>query len=199
MTYETYLRQMAGLDLKDRAVRLGAGLSRNTLQVSLYGSPYQVSEKGVFDAEGKTANVAVSVVLCRYVLQCPDELPENGDWVTYREFTGAGPLAGSFTANTNKIIETHFCGHIQDLKTRTERLGGTTSTTDTGYDLSMTFKALPRIPVLFRFNDKDGPFPAQSAILFRQSAEKYLDLESLSIAGTFLTGALINKEAYWNK
>jgi len=147
----------------------------------------------VFDADGKQANVAISVALCRYILQCPKQIPANGNWVTYRELKGAGPLVGSFTANTNKIIETQFGGHLKELKRVAENLGGTTYVDNVVYDLSMYFNAMPRIPVLLRFNDIDETFPAQSTVLFRQSAEMYLDLESLSIVGTFLAGALINK------
>jgi hypothetical protein len=49
---------------------------------------------------------------------------------------------------------------------------------------------LPRIPIRLRFNDKDDEFPAQSSILFRQSTESYIDMESLAIGGTYFTGML---------
>jgi dienelactone hydrolase len=53
------------------------------------------------------------------------------------------------------------------------------------------FEMLPRVPVFFRFNDRDDLFPAQTSILFRQSAEKHIDMECLAIGGTYLTGLLI--------
>ena len=77
------------------------------------------------------------------------------------------------------------------LEERCRKLGAAPLEDGAAYDLSLMFKALPRIPVLLRFNDGDDEFPAQCSILFRQSAEHYLDMESLAIAGTFLAGNLI--------
>ena len=59
------------------------------------------------------------------------------------------------------------------------------------FDVACMFDMLPRIPVFFRFNDRDSTFPAQTSILFRQSAEKHIDMECLAIGGTYLTGYLI--------
>jgi hypothetical protein len=136
----------------------------------------------------------VSVVLCCYVLQCPETPPAPGDWVTYREFKDAGPLTGYYTANTNKIIETTFAGDLAALTVACRRAGGR-FVEAASFDVAVIFDLLPRIPVYFRFNDRDEEFPAQSSILFRRSAESYLDMECLAIGGTFLTGLLINQVA----
>ena len=135
--------------------------------------------------------MSVLVVLCKYILVCPRVVMPDGRWVTYREFRDAGPLTGYFATNTNKTIESTFSGKPDRLGSACRRLGARTHEDGAAYDLSMTFRALPRIPVLLRFNDGDEEFPAQCAILFRQSAEKYLDMESLAIVGTFLAGNLI--------
>jgi hypothetical protein len=58
------------------------------------------------------------------------------------------------------------------------------------YDLSMQFKALPRISLLMLFNDDDGEFPAQCTVLFQKHAELYLDPESLAMSGAFLARSL---------
>jgi len=98
---------------------------------------------------------------------------------------------GYFTTNTNKIVETSFSGRLNLLEKACRKLGARPLEDGAAYDLSLMFKALPRIPVLLRFHDGDEEFPAQCSILFRQSAEQYLDMESLAIAGTFLAGNLI--------
>ncbi len=191
-TYKDYLAQIAEIDALSRAERLGAEVRDNALVIPLYGDPYGISEDGVFHlSTGKRANFAVSVLLCKYVIQCPEQVPVTGDWVTYREFRDAGPLVGYFTTNTNKIIETTFSGKMAKLKAACEKLGGAMTSDDASYDLSATFVLLPRIPVYFRFNDRDDEFPAQCTVLFRQSTQAYLDMESLAIGGTLLTGRLI--------
>ena len=95
-----------------------------------------------------------------------------------------------FTSNNNKVIETTFEGNPEALQHAGKRLGGRLLNDDPSWDLSVAFDMLPRIPIRLRFNDKDDEFPAQTSILFRQSAESYIDMESLAIGGTYLTGML---------
>ena len=190
VTYRRYLEQIAGIDLIARADTLGAGVSDDALLIPFYGSPHGVSKAGVLNAAGQKATFAVSVLLCCYVLQCPEKEPDFGEWVTYREFKDAGPLTGYFTTNTNKIIETTFAGRIDMLKSACREMGGSAIDAP-AFDVAFMFEMLPRVPVFFRFNDQDDMFPAQTSILFRQSAEKHIDMECLAIGGTYLTGLLI--------
>ena len=190
-TYTDYLAQIAGIDFSLKADRLGVEVLEKDLIIPFYGKSHHISKTGVFDASGEKANFAVAVVLCRYVLQCPDRTPSHGDWVTYREFKDAGPLTGYFTSNTTKIIETAYAGNTDGLKAACRSLGGRLRHDVPAYDLAVTFDFLPRVPVYFRFNDKDDALPAQCSLLFRESAETYLDMECLSIGGTYLTGVLI--------
>ena len=189
-TYNTYLNRIADLDLTARAATLGAEIEGPDLVIRLYGSPYRLSRQGVHTPSGEAVNYAVCVVLCCYVLQCPATIPLAGDWVTYREFKDAAPLVSYFTANTNKIIETAFSGNLTGLEVACRGLGGRRFEDGAAHDLSMVFDFLPRLPVLLRFNDRDDEFPAQCSVLFRQSAEAYLDMECTAIGGTFLAGRL---------
>lgn len=190
-TYQDYLEQLSTIDYLARADVLGARASGNELVIKFYGDEYRVSTNGITDASGEKANFAICVVLCKYILVCPGEVMQDGMWVTYREFKNAGPLIGYFNANTNKTIESTFSGRMGLLTKASQKLGATPIEDGAAYDLSLMFNALPRIPVLLHFNDGDAEFPAQCSILFRQSAEHYLDMESLAIAGTFLAGNLI--------
>lgn len=190
-TYRQLLSQMADLDLAARAERLGAKISGNKLIIPFFEQPYQVSRKGVTDRSEHRVNLAVSVVICRYVLNCPAELPADGDWMTFRDFKDAGPLAGHFTTNTNRLIATSFSGKLKQLEAAGRALGGWYEADDPAYDLIMAFNAFPEVPLSLRFNDQDEDLPAQCTLLFKRSAETYLDLEGLTIVGTFLAGNLI--------
>ena len=190
VTYRRYLEQIDKIDLLSRAGILGGTEQDDGLVIPFYGEPHRVSTAGVFNAAGQRATFAVSVLMCCYVLQCPETEPEPGEWVTYREFKNAGPLTGYFTTNTNKIIENTFAGRPDALKTACLRMGGTI-VEEPAFDVAAIFAMLPRIPVFFRFNDRDDLFPAQSSILFRRSAEQHIDMECLAIGGTYLTGLLI--------
>lgn len=189
-TYHNYLVRIADLDLQARAALLGAETEGSDLVIHLYGSPYRLNRQGVYNPSGEAVNYAVCVVLCCYVLQCPQTTPRAGEWVTYREFKNAGPLVGYFAANTNKVIETAFSGNLSALENACRSLGGRRFDDGAAHDLSMQFDFLPRIPVRLRFNDRDAEFPAQCSVLFRQSTESYLDMECTAIGGTFLAGHL---------
>ena len=190
VTYRRYLEQIDKIDLLSRAGILGGTEQDDGLVIPFYGEPHRVSKDGVLNASGQRTTFAVSVLLCCYVLQCPDEEPDPGEWVTYREFKDAGPLTGYFTSNTNKIIETTFANGVDRLKSACQKMGGRVMEA-AAFDVAYMFQMLPRIPVFFRFNDRDDMFPAQTSILFRQSAEKHIDMECLAIGGTYLTGLLI--------
>ena len=193
VTYHKYLEKIAGIDLLSRAGILGGRVRDDGLFIPFYGEPHRVSKDGVLNASGQRATFAVSVLLCCYVLQCPETEPEPGEWVTYREFKDAGPLTGYFAANTNKIIETTFAGQLDKLTSACREIGGRAIQTP-AFDVAFMFEMLPRLPVFFRFNDRDDTFPAQTSILFRQSAEKHIDMECLAIGGTYLTGLLIGNK-----
>jgi len=190
-TYKDYLRQLSEMNYLTKAEILGAEISGKNLIIPFYGKSYNISDSGITDSGGRQANFAICVVLCKYIILCPDEIPVEGKWVTYREFKDAGPLTVYFANNTNKTIESTFHDRSEFLEKACNNLGGTLFHDNSSHDLSMIFSALPRIPVLLRFNFKDDEFPAQCSVLFRQSAEIFLDMESLAIAGTFLAGGLI--------
>ena len=90
-------------------------------------------------------------MLFQYVFSCPDEIPIAGDWVPYREFKDAGPLAGYFISNTNKIIGTTFVGNPEALQYACKRLVGRLLDDDPSWDLLVAFDMLPRIPIRLRF------------------------------------------------
>jgi hypothetical protein len=190
-TYKKYLSNISDIDLLPRSVRLDAEIAGDALIIPYYETPFWISTDGVFDETGKRANFAISVVLLQYVFHCPAEIPIIGDWVTFRNFKDAGPLGSYFTSNNNKIIDTTFSGNPKALQYACKRLRGRLLDNDPSWDISVAFDMLPRIPIRLRFNDKDDEFPAQSSILFRQSAESYIDMESLAIGVTYLTGMLI--------
>ena len=192
-TYTALRKRLAEIDYLAKSTLLGAKIQDNELAIPFFGIPHRVSRSGVTNMAGREINPALSVVLCQYVLNCPQDIPADGEeLVTFREFEASGPLSGYFVENTQKLIAGAFAGNISALESRCKQLEGVLNADDNAsYDLSVEFNALPRIPVFLRFNDRDNEFPAQCAILFRRSAEQFLDLQSLCICGTFLAGSLI--------
>ncbi len=188
-TYQGYLEEIRGVDLLARAEILGVAAEDGILVIPLYDKRYSFTAAGIAETESLTP--AVQVMICKYILCCPEKLPDSdGPLVTYREFKDAGPLTSFFTANTNKTLESAFAGNVNRLRERSLAIGGNVLSSEV-YDLSLEFHAFPRIPVHLNFNDRDDTFPAACSILYRSSASLFLDMECLAMTGTLLTGKLL--------
>lgn len=194
--FETAMTQrldhLAGVDLGARAGILGASISGKALMIPFFGSIHRVSADGIVDALGNPPTPAVGSLLLDYVLRAPVTPPATEAWITFREFSGAGPLMGYFAGNTNKLIESHFTGAIGALQTACAGLGGQAINSAPGFDLCVELAVLPRVPLRIRFNDRDEDFPAQCTLLFLKSAETYLTLKSMAVSGTWLAGKLVS-------
>jgi hypothetical protein len=190
-TYRRYLKEIGQIDFIAKAEALGVETGNGALRIPLYDRMYRFTSEGIVGDDGEELTPAVQVMICKYILTCPLELPKvNDTLVTYREFKDAGPLISYFTTNTNKTLETTFCGNIPLLKRRGQEIGGKVLDSDT-YDLSLEFHAFPRVPVIVNFNDRDNLFSATCSVLYRSSAAHFLDMECLAMTGTLLTGKLI--------
>ncbi len=190
-TTKNYLAQLAGIDFLSRTKTLGIAIQDGEALIPFLGKTYRVSPKGVFDPSGQEPTHAVSVVLCRYLLLCPDTNPVGEEWVSYKDFKDAGPFVGGFVNNTEKALVRYFSGRMEDLKLAGHKLGGRPSDLELSYQVILQFDVLLRIPLLLLFNDEDEEFPAQCSLLFQKKAERYLDMECLAILGWFLSDALI--------
>ncbi len=188
--YKNYLAQLEGIDFSLRAERLGVALENGKALIPYFGQTYQVSSEGVVGPSGQEPTHAVSVVLCRYLLLCPENDPVGENWVSYKDFKDAAPFVGGFINNTEKAIVRHFSGRLPQLKEACQQMGGRPSDLEVSYQIAVRFEALPQVPMLLFFNDEDEEFPAQGTLLFQKKAPQYLDMECLAILGWFLADAL---------
>ncbi|MBW1841169.1 MAG: DUF3786 domain-containing protein [Deltaproteobacteria bacterium] len=193
-TYKKYMGQIANLNFKSIEAKLGIRVEADTATIPFFGHPYTVSSKGIVDPSGKQPRLETSVVLCNYLLRCPDAEPVNNDWVSYRDFKDSGPLTAYFANAVEKPVADHFSGRLGALEKSCKTLGGFPPDMELSYELSMQFSLLPKIPALLLFNDADDEFPAHCSILFERRAEKYLDAESLAILGMLFFVCLKKKD-----
>ncbi len=191
-TYRLYLERIRRIDFLAKAEILGVDREGDSLIIPLYDKVYIFSAEGLREKKGEEITPAVQVMICKYILTCgPDIPPVTDRLVTYREFKDSGPLISYFTTNTNKTLESTFSANLELLKERSQNIGGELLPSDV-YDLSLRFYAFPKIPVLVNFNDSDDLFPSKSSVLYRSTAEHYLDMECLAMTGTLLVGKLIS-------
>ena len=185
-----YLDQLARKDVAPLADRLGVSVENRTITVPVFGQSYRVSSGSIDRPDGRPVDYTTTVIICRYLLQCPDFDPAGDQWQTFKDFPDAAPLVDYFFTNVEKAITDRFTGRLQQLRNATERLGGRPPSMDLSYDHLSIITALPRVPLLLLFNDADEDFPAQSTVLFENRVRHYLDMECVGMLGSLLVSHL---------
>lgn len=185
-TYENYITQISKVDFRFVEKRLGVSVLGEEITIPLFGEIYKVTEEGITDPAGEKPPFDICIVLCKYLLLCPEHAPTETGWISYRNFTDTGPLTTYFDKEVEGAIAGHFSGRLPELKDTGKSLGGDLPDIRASYDLTMHFNALPRVPLLMLFNDPDDEFPATCSILFKKCADRYLDGECLAMLGRLL-------------
>ena len=182
-TYQDYLAQISSLDLNELEDKLGIQVCAGKAIIPFFGRPYTISSDGIYGPDGKKPHLSISVILCKYLLMCPEYEPGEADWVSFKDFKDAAPLIHAFATTVTNPIARLFCGRPEALSKTCQKIGGYTPAETFSYDLSIKFDALPRVPLLLLFNDQDEEFPAQCSVLFEKRTEKYLDMECAAMVG----------------
>lgn len=190
-TFNEYLKQLAEHDLESLAGRIGVAYERDTILLPFFHETYRVSKAEIKDPAGRTPNHAVRTILCQYLLRFPPAVPKQKDWTSFKDFKDAAPLVGYFQ-NCENSVSKCFAGKKAQLLTSCLILHGRLTSISSGYELSVLFDALPRLPLLLLYNDQDDEFPAQCNFLFKSGAQELLDMESLAIIGKVLTDRLVS-------
>ncbi|MDY6822414.1 MAG: DUF3786 domain-containing protein [Thermodesulfobacteriota bacterium] len=189
-TYHNYLDRLRGLDPAGLATPLGVEMVDGVAVIPLLGESFRVSGDGIADAAGKRPTLDVCVILANYLLRCPAESPAADDWATYYGLKDAGPLAVYFKQDVERAIASAFAGRIDALQAAGRAIDGRPAETDVACDLALSFSALPKVPLMLLFNDRDEEFSATVTVLFEQRAEAYLDPECLAMLGRHLFARL---------
>jgi effector-binding domain-containing protein len=189
-TYKNYLKQLKAVSFESSAQKLGAKIAGNALKIPFFDSSYEVSVEKITGPSGEKPSYDICVILSKYILLCPDKPPQKKDWISFRDFKDAGPLINYFTHDVEHAIASYFSGKCAELKKASNSLGGYPPALDVQYDFAVQFDALPMIPVMILYNDRDDEFPATCSVLFERRAEEYLDAECIAVLGRQLFSGL---------
>lgn len=137
LTYKDHLKELAEINLAERAQALKLEMRSNRLVIPFFGRQHFISQQGVIDFDGKTPTPAVATVLLNYTLRNTGIPQANPEKVSFRDFKGAGPLVVSFANNTNHLIASTFTGRLEDLKAACRDLCGALEVDAVSTDLFM--------------------------------------------------------------
>ena len=190
LVYEELLRELADVDLSKLSASLGAKYLGDHLEIEFLGQFYRVSNQGIWKADGKEPNVSVRIILCHYILQA-GQGNLTGEWLSYRDFKDSAFFISNFQVNVEERITEYFAGRASDLENAAQELDGEPYEGFQTGDVCYYFQALPKVPLLLVFYDKDADFPASCKVLFDKSAPIWLDMECLAVLGWILAELLI--------
>ena len=175
-----YFARLGEVHLPTLAAPLGGVAEGDGLRLALLGRDYHVSALGVRAIDGGRVSYDACVILCRYVLMCPQEAPQAAELVTFRNLKDSGPLSVYFTANVEGLLATRFSGRLGELQEVCAAFGEDAGVA-VNVDVAARFAALAKVPLVLLFNDRDDDFPASCTLLMERRAERYLDAECLAM------------------
>jgi hypothetical protein len=190
LVYEELLRELADVDLSKVSADLSGPYHGDHLEIQFLGESYRISNQGIWKADAKEPNVSVRIVLCRYLLQA-GQGKLTGEWRSYRDFKDSAFFISNFQVNVEERIARYFSGRASDLEEAAKDLDGEPYGDFQTGDVCYYFQALPKVPLLLVFYDKDADFPASCKVLFDRSAPAWLDMECLAVLGWILADLLI--------
>lgn len=188
--YKDYLDAVAALDLSGKSELLGIREAGEAIKIPFFNKIYTITPEQVMDPRGERPGHAVSVILCQYLLLCPENPENERDLVTYKDFRDAAPYVLGFGNTAEKPIARAFSGKVGALEKHAREFGGEPCDLGISCDLAYGFQALPNIAIYMVFNDQDEDFPADCSLLFEKRAQEYLDMECLAMIGMVLAAWL---------
>ena len=190
IVYRGLVEKLAGIDLPETVTALGGYQHGNHLWMKIVGRPCIISPQGVLNSDGREPNVSIRIVLCHYLIQA-GQGKTTGEWVSYRDFKDSAFFISWYQINSEDRIARHFSGKARELENEAAKLEGEPYTGFQTGDVCYYLQALPRVPLLLVFYDKDEEFPASCKLLFDRSAPVWLDMECLAVLGSIVAGLLI--------
>jgi hypothetical protein len=190
LVYEDLLKKLVDVDLSKVSADAGGPYHGDHLEVHFLGESYRISNQGIWKMDGKEPNVSVRIVLCHYLLQA-GQGQVTGEWMSYRDFKDSAFFISNFQMNVEERIAHCFSGRTSDLEEAAQAIDGEPYEDFRTGDICYYFQALPKVPLLLIFFDKDADFPASCKVLFDRSASTWLDMECMAVLGWILADSLI--------
>lgn len=177
-------KKVAALPFGAIAAGLGAEPWDGSLSIRCLGRDYLMAPDGTITTDGPLAPW-MQILLLHYV-RTQGSAGISGRWVSFTDLKAALMKAKSFARDCEEPLREHFDRDSGHAERALERLGGLRQPA-TPAPVAWVVFALPRVPVLILYWPEEEEFPSKLKVLFDATADRYLDVESL----TFLIEGLV--------
>ena len=170
-------KEVAALRLADVAAGLGAGLRGGSLSIRCLGRDFLMNPDGTITATGPLSPW-MQILLLHYV-RTRGDAAISGTWVSFTDLKAGLMKSKSFARDCEEPLRVLFDRDPRPVEQALERLDGLRQT-GTPAPIAWKIYALPRVPVLLLYWPCDEEFPSKIKILFDATADRFLDVESLT-------------------
>lgn len=172
--------EVATLPFAEIAPGLGAVLSGESMTIRCLGREYRVAHDGAIDAPGAAGPVTpwMRILLLHYV-RTRGDAPPAGRWVAFTELKAALIKSKSFAREAEEPLRELFDRNAEAAERALERLGAVREP-EMPAPIAWRLAALPRVPVLVLYWPPEEGFASKCKVLFDATADRYLDVESLT-------------------
>lgn len=174
--------QISSVDLKEAAERLGGTFHKGKLTLKVLGKPYSVSQQGNIFTDIHVIPW-VSIPVYNYILRGGSSRI-SGSWVPLRELPHGKDWYRLFGQRCEKPLKAVADSHPDLFSDLVKLFNAKEVEQHYSSDISVVLHPLPRLPMLICYWYAENELASDLNLFFDQSAEDYLDLNSINSLGS---------------
>ena len=168
--------KICGLNLREISRDLGGRMQDDRLIIPCLGREFAISPDGEIQSSGHIT--PWTKILLLHYINTQGKANLRGKWVSYGELKSGMVKASSFLRDCEDPLKELFDDDIEKTTEALEKLGAVRSLefpTAHAWELYL----LPKMPVIILYWPEEDEFPSKVKILFDQTADRFLDAESI--------------------
>jgi len=180
---EQLKKDIASVDFKSSAKRLGASVSGEKLIIKSLGKDFFVDSQGNITSECHI-NTWLTIPLLNYILSCKGINP-SGKWVPFRELENGRDRLPLFEQRCEKPLKKIADIHMDLFFDNVIYIfGGQPVETEFASDISLIIYPLPKVPILISYSKPEDNGESRLNLFFDKFAEDNLNIESIHMLCT---------------
>lgn len=169
-------RKIMDVDLYAITENLGGVYRDGRLFINCLGQEFEIFPGGDIQSQGHIT--PWTRILLLHYINTHGKAELSGKWVSFSELRSGMVKASSFLREAEDPIKDLFKNNLERASAAITRLGAKLSC-DFPTPNAWVLFLLPKVPVVILYWPEEDEFPAKVNILFDQTADKFLDVESL--------------------
>jgi hypothetical protein len=168
--------KLKDIDLATITGDIGGTHRDSKLFIACLGRDFSISSDGEIEAEGHVTPW-IKILLLHYI-STRGKAELSGKWVSFSELKSGMVKASSFLREGEEPLKELFDSSLEKVSALLGRLGAERSG-DFPAPYAWHIFLLPKVPVVILYWPEEDEFPSKVKILFDQTADRFLDVESI--------------------